>query len=649
MEIANQRIQEWITNGITEDELDLSGLRLSSLPKLPNNLLLLNCSSNNLKRLQNLPLSLQKLNCYSNYLTIIENLSELSHLSELVCRRNQLTRLPTLPNRLKILKCANNRLNKLPKLPNTLEHLDFGSNLLIRDLPNLSHLINLKILYCYSNKLTNLRDLPINLQELDCGNNKLTSLHLLPNTLKILECSGNDLTSLSELPTTLQKLDCGNNKLTSLQILPGSLISLNCYNNQLPNLPDLPNNLQELNCNNNKLTSLPNLSHLVNLINLHCSNNMLRGNLSNLSQLVNLRTLECNFNELTSLSNFPLNLKELYCKNNQLTNLPTLPNSLQKLYCDNNRLTSLPNLSNLISLENLSIRENPNLVLTRQQYMDIRSLPNYQNFSSIRETEESLEESLEEETPQEVENRTNLGNTRMNQIISQNSELIESTIANMIDDDTQNTLNLPELDQKEQSIYKSRCSNTNDLIGDSLDVRYGDLSIIDISNPDKYTTYCFTYPEAEAMWDSAKTYNVHAYLGYKIDQRGVLLSKLYNTLVLRKLSESRPEGISRQIDGIKYTLDPISRRVFIREEKISPDIITNFQPTLDDLNQYYLNGKEDEFSGNIKLENINPNIYKITGKYGSIQVNKSTNKIINIIKISNSISYKITGNIINRI
>jgi hypothetical protein len=303
------------------------------------------------------------------------------------------------------------------------------------------------------------------------------------------------------------------------------------------------------------------------------------------------------------------------------------------LYCSYNQLTSLPTLSHLINLSEISYYNNPNLVLTVEQIEFIRHLnEEYEEDEYKEQDNEPMEESSEQ-----LETRTNLANTRMNQITTQNSALIESTFANTTDDQKLNDLPLPELDSKEQAVYKSRCSNTNDLIGDSLDVRYGDLSIIDISNSDKYTTYCFTYSEAEAMWDSSKTYNVHAYLGYKIDQRGVLLSKLYNTLVLRKL------------EGIKYTLDPIYRRVFIREEKISPDIITNFQPTLDDLNQYYLNGKEDEFSGNIKLENINPNIYKITGKYGSIQINKSTNKIINIIKISNSISYKITGNIINRI
>jgi len=305
--------------------------------------------------------------------------------------------------------------------------------------------------------------------------------------------------------------------------------------------------------------------------------------------------------------------------------LTNLPNSLQTLNCSHNRLESLPDLSNLVNLTEFYNFNNPNLVLTHQQTQFIRRL------NGEEEIENEDNEPMEQETPEQLENRTNLGNARMNQITAQNTNLIESTFANITDDQKLNDLSLPELDAKEQAVYKSRCSNTNDLIGDDLDTRYGDVVIIDISNRDKYVSYCFTYPEADAMWDYAKTYNVHAYLGYKIDQRGVLLSKLYNTLVLNKIS------------GLKYTLDPIPRKVFIREEKITQNTITNFQPTLDDINQYYLNGKEDEFGGNIRMRYVR----KIEGKFGTIEIDGD--RIKNIVKISNSIKYEINGNEVKRI
>jgi hypothetical protein len=189
---------------------------------------------------------------------------------------------------------------------------------------------------------------------------------------------------------------------------------------------------------------------------------------------------------------------------------------------------------------------------------------------------------------------------------------------------------LPELDEKEQAVYKSRCSNDSDLIsGDSLDVRYGNVVIIDISNPDKYITYCFTYPEANSMWFHDKTYNVHPYLGYKINQRGMLLSKLYNTLVLR------------QVNGLIYTLEPISRNVFIREEKISSDTINNFIPTINDVNLYYLKGEFEENKDETNV--VSHDNYEIKGKFGNINI-KRNNRIINIIRIPNkTFFYKIIG------
>jgi Leucine-rich repeat (LRR) protein len=486
-----------------------------------------------------------------------------------------LTELPVLPRNLQKLKCSGNQLENLSNLPNTLQELYFGDNQL-ENFPDLLHLINLRILYCNNNQLEDLPNLSelINLQILNCGVNQITSLPHLPNSLQKLDCYDNQLTELPNLSRliNLQTLSCGNNQLNELPVLPNSLQKLDCDDNQLRSLPDLPNTLQEL-----------------------------------------------------------------YCHNNQLRSLPTLPNSLQTLDCSENQLTNLPPLSHLINLTEISYNDNPNLVLTPEQTEFIRNLPIDEELEEDEDEEsndtedEPEDEPMDEETPDQLETRTNLAHTRMNQITTQNTALIESTFANTTDDQKLNDLHLPELDAKEQAVYKSRCSNTNDLIGDDLDVRYGDVVIIDTSNPDKYISYCFTYPEADAMWDYAKTYNVHAYLGYKIDQRGTLLSKLYNTLILRR------------IDGLKYTLDPIPRKVFIDEEKITQTTINNFQPTLEDINQYYLNGKDDEFGGNIRMKSIR----KIEGKFGTIEIDGDIIK--NIIKISDSIKYEINGNNVRRI
>jgi len=358
---AINKVNEWIKTGNVNKELDLSYMRLTSLPALPKNL--------------------QKLWCYNNQLTSLPDLP--NTLEELGCSYNNLTSLPTLPNTLQILDCSYNNLTSLPTLPNTLQILDCSGNKLTS--LRLPH--NLQELICWNNELTSLPDLPHTLQRLYCTSNKLTSLPNLPNSLRILYCDKHveisftpptceinhqqielkqpenivvdknsqeainrinewikagdvnkllnlsflNLTSLPPLPNTLQKLYCHNNKLTSLPHLPNSLQELVCSYNKLTSLPPLPNTLQKLYCSNNQLTSLPNLPK-------------------------GLQTLSCYNNQLTSLPDLPNNLQKLYCHNNKLTSLPHLPNSLQKLICGSNQLTSLPDLPN--SLQTLSCYNN---------------------------------------------------------------------------------------------------------------------------------------------------------------------------------------------------------------------------------------------------------------------------------------------------
>ena len=59
MEIAQQRIQEWIDNGDESIEIDLINLGLTELPDLPQSLQKLNCNKNKLTSLGNLPPNLE--------------------------------------------------------------------------------------------------------------------------------------------------------------------------------------------------------------------------------------------------------------------------------------------------------------------------------------------------------------------------------------------------------------------------------------------------------------------------------------------------------------------------------------------------------------------------------------------------------------
>jgi len=167
MEQANQKIKLW-KNGNVEDELDLSGLELTSLPDLPANLKILNCGFNKLIKLPKLPDTLLELYCGNNKLTSLPDLPK--GLQTLVCNHNELTSLPELPNGLQNLNCKFNKLTSLPDLPNSLQEL-----------------------VCYQNELTNLPELPNTLEILDFETNRITNLPILPRNLKHLVCHTNPI------------------------------------------------------------------------------------------------------------------------------------------------------------------------------------------------------------------------------------------------------------------------------------------------------------------------------------------------------------------------------------------------------------------------------------------------------------------------
>ncbi|APG87038.1 E3 ubiquitin-protein ligase (plasmid) [Sinorhizobium americanum CCGM7] len=218
---AVKRISAWVVAGDLSAVLDLSFLRLSTLPaELPAGLHRLNVDCNHLAHLPGeLPAELQALNA----------------------RYNRLSSLPgTLPRELQILEVSYNRLISLPDvLPATLQWLGAGGN-----------------------RLASLPDnLPIALETINVDRNKLTYVPAgLPAGLQTLNVDGNRLTSLPDnLPSGLQTLNANGNELTNLpHKLPAGLQTLGAADNRLAGLPnDLPSGLRRLNARCNLLISLP--------------------------------------------------------------------------------------------------------------------------------------------------------------------------------------------------------------------------------------------------------------------------------------------------------------------------------------------------------------------------------------------------------
>ncbi|MEG0662077.1 MAG: hypothetical protein RR472_02250, partial [Anaerovoracaceae bacterium] len=103
--------------------------KLTTIPALPDSLLLLDCTGNNLVSLPKLPDS----------------------LLGLVCTDNALKELPALPSSLSLLECGDNDLAALPALPTALEELE-----------------------CQNNRLAEMDVTGIHLVKLDCSGNRMT-------------------------------------------------------------------------------------------------------------------------------------------------------------------------------------------------------------------------------------------------------------------------------------------------------------------------------------------------------------------------------------------------------------------------------------------------------------------------------------------
>jgi len=189
----------------------------------------------------------------------------------------------------------------------------------------------------------------------------LLNLSIIPcvfeTSLKFLFISDNNLITLGNLSNlvNLKALDCSNNKLTSLNNLPKNLTELICSHNNLNTLDCsyLPY-LQILDCGYNEMSFL---NYGNNLKMLECENNKLT-TLHPTKSTTTLITLHCHNNFLTTLPNYKI-LKFLNCSKNQITKLCDYK-MLEELYCDNNKIS---NLSNLPSIQIISCNHNSGITL----------------------------------------------------------------------------------------------------------------------------------------------------------------------------------------------------------------------------------------------------------------------------------------------
>ncbi|MES2589153.1 MAG: T9SS type A sorting domain-containing protein [Bacteroidota bacterium] len=255
-----------IQHFINLDTLYFSHNLITSLPILPNSLLVFSCPENQLTNIDNLPDSLISFYCNENSITNITYLP--NTLQNFGCGGNLLLSLPYLPNSLRGISCISNQLTNLPTLPDSLLGLECSYNNLT-NLPNLPN--TLYQLMCSYNDLIDLPALSDSLRNFDCSNNNISILPDLPNKLELLFCVDNHIVILPDLPFTMKRLAISNNQISNINYLPNSIFGLGCSKNLLTSLPTLPSELTEFSCDSNQLISLPELPP--NLHYLNCSSN----------------------------------------------------------------------------------------------------------------------------------------------------------------------------------------------------------------------------------------------------------------------------------------------------------------------------------------------------------------------------------------
>lgn len=224
-ELAKKRINEWNKKKNSNIELDLSLLKLNTLPEIPNGVEQLNCGGMLLTSLKALPPNLKRLDC-SGFLG-----KEFDYL----------------PNGLEYLKCNGSSIEIIDNLPNSLKKLEIGYYTPIKIInklpPNLRHLdlnyadvleeINcpfpetLRCIILTMTRVKHLPRLPDSVKKFNIFMDySIKYIPNLPNKLKVLGINSNRIKSLPPLPEGLLRLYVNSLSLLDNNILPNSICIL---------------------------------------------------------------------------------------------------------------------------------------------------------------------------------------------------------------------------------------------------------------------------------------------------------------------------------------------------------------------------------------------------------------------------------------
>jgi Leucine-rich repeat (LRR) protein len=664
--IIESRIYEW-AKGHRSEMLDLSGLELTVLPQLPNNI--------------------RKLNLNNNKLTELD-LFSYDQLTYLFCSENQLTRLDVSEcNKLLELTCDDNRLNHLV-LNKSLVGLSACRNQLTNSgLVNILECEELDYINLIGNKLTEMIQ-HYNVIKINLSDNLLTSVKLVsphPFEFTSIVLHDNKISNLEIVGlVNLEHLHACNNKIETIKLenlpvlswlkLNNNLISENSFengisipvsvknfeidNNMLTELPQL-NNIQYLSCNSNRIEKI-NILASYPLITLELSDNDIRV-VSGLDKLKFLHSLDLDNNFLTEFPSINYNLKNLNLDNNNIAvfrNLKTSgndpngsdsrgisePYQLQDISINNNlirhitgdmlpdTLTSLSYIDNIIDkcvdldprievdcnlYDNYLDVKNDDYQQTVNTFLDV-SIVNDTHTNEL-EYEWKRDERSDPEWKRDERSETERSDTERSDSERRDNKRSESK-------------------SKRTRTNNVECANITTILGDDVNNSNTDILILNPVN-DKYIIYCYNYTEYFDALKANKTYewdvksnsgnpNViyykEPYIGIFIDRKGYELSKIYNTFIVEKIGVKRVGTISdnwvSRIHGQEYdiyTLIPIKQRDLVssitEKRKLRDNELVLREVELADLNTHFRSRGIQQGIGvkyvDYNSENLNIHVY----------------------------------------
>lgn len=200
----------------TEIYIDNNYIEEIDFTKCPNGITLLDIRKNDLTELpKNAPKTLKKLYLQNNKIESVDELPE--NLEILDLSSNGLTQLCSLPITIRNVHLLENALDNIDFISPPLEY-KFLSSLTISgncltDV-DFRNLINLKFISLDDNNITDINGkLPARLQEIQMRNNKLKGIKNMPATLAYMDFQNNDIEYVVSLPRDFERIQLGNNPL----------------------------------------------------------------------------------------------------------------------------------------------------------------------------------------------------------------------------------------------------------------------------------------------------------------------------------------------------------------------------------------------------------------------------------------------------